>query len=656
MATLNPPVHLRALFYVFLMVISARSFAAPSLEDYGNLPAIDHVAVSPDGERIAFRRTLDGTDAVYVIAIEDNKYISGIDVSRVKPRDIYFLNNESLFILASDHRRISGFRGKHEISTGYVLNIKEDKIHQLLKPGDGVVYPGQTGLGRVVGVSPDSQHVYMPAYFGKAQKFNGGDLDPSFSLLRVTLDGLPRARLHRNGSKNAIDFFVSQAGELLVLEEFDDEKDLHTLTAFSEDGDKIIFQNSTQYITHSFVGLTADERHIVMVNEDSDTGRSSYYLVSLANGEIIGPMHSREGANIMGVVSNIQRVVQGVVYSGFTPTYKFFNEKLDQRVKVIQGNFPEHSVSIASHSPDWKNILVLVEGSQSPGDYYLFSEGEQAQFITTRRPNIEPESVNPIAKVTFKARDGLPIPTLITIPRDRISDMTNLPAVVMPHGGPASYDNIGFNYWAQALASQGYMVIMPQFRGSSGFGLEHELAGHGEWGGKMQDDVTDALKFALDKGMVDPERVCIVGASYGGYSALAGGAFSPDLYKCVVSINGIGDLKDFRNWTRKRGGRSSASVAYWETQIGGEEYTDEIAEARSPARHAKNFLAPVLLIHAEDDEIVDISQSKDMRKALTKADKNVTFVELEGDDHWLSNGEMRLKALKETVKFINQHI
>ena len=656
MKLLHRPITQFVLACFFLATAPFQTFAAPTIEDYGNLPAVDHVAVSPDGAYIAFRQTLDGEDAVYVISLKDNEYISGVDVSRVKPRRLYFLNNNSLFILASDHKRISGFRGKHEISTGYILDIKEGKIHQLLRPGDGIVYPGQSSLGRVVGVSPDGEHVYMPAYYGKNQSFNGGRLDPSFSLLRVTLEGRPLARLHAGGSQDGIDFFVNREGELVAMEEYDDEKDLHTLTAYSEDGENIIFQQTTEYISQYFVGLTPDGQHIVMLDTDTESERSSYYLLSLNDGEITGPLYSREDADITGVVSNIQRVVEGVVYSGFTPSYTFFDDKLDSRVKAIQGNFPEHNVSIASHSPDWKHILVQVEGSQSPGDYYLFSEGKQPRFITTRRPNIEPESVNPIARVTFKARDGMPIPTLLTIPRDKVADMTNLPAVVMPHGGPASYDEINFDYWAQALASQGYMVIMPQFRGSSGFGLTHELAGHGEWGGKMQDDVTDALKFVIAKGMVDPERVCILGASYGGYSALAGGAFTPDLYQCVVSINGIGDLKDFRNWVRNRSGRSSASVAYWETQIGGEEYSDEIAESRSPARHAYNFRAPVLLIHAEDDEIVDIHQSEDMEKALERADKQVTFVELEGDDHWLSNGETRLKALQETITFINKHL
>src|SRR5690606_351827 len=131
------------------------------------------------------------------------------------------------------------------------------------------------------------------------------------------------------------------------------------------------------------------------------------------------------------------------------------------------------------------------------------------------------------------------IPTLLTIPKEKITVLKNLPAVIYPHGGPESHDVIRFDYLAQALAAQGYLVIQPQYRGSSGFGRQHVLAGHGEWGKKMQDDLPDAIAALSDTGLIDPTRVCIVGASYGGYAALAGGAFTPELYKCVVSINGI---------------------------------------------------------------------------------------------------------------------
>lgn len=235
--------------------------------------------------------------------------------------------------------------------------------------------------------------------------------------------------------------------------------------------------------------------------------------------------------------------------------------------------------------------------------------------------------------------------------------MKNLPAVVIPHGGPASFDKIGFNYLAQAFAQQGYLVIQPQFRSSSGFGSEHLLAGYGEWGRKMQHDLTDAVTFFTKQGMIDKNRVCIVGSSYGGYAALAGGAFTPDLFKCVVSKNGIGNLKDFQNRISREQGTSSAAFAYWNDQIGGfSDTTEDIAAQRSPELSAAAFKAPVLLVYSEKDKIVPPRQSVTMYDALKSENKQVEILKLEGDDHHLSQGETRLQALRATIEFVNKHI
>ena len=172
----------------------------------------------------------------------------------------------------------------------------------------------------------------------------------------------------------------------------------------------------------------------------------------------------------------------------------------------------------------------------------------------------------------------------------------------------------------------------------------------------MQDDLSDAVRFFETKGVIDPDRVCIVGGSYGGYAALAGGAFTPELYKCVVSINGIGDLERFRNWVRGERGRSSEALAYWEMQIGRHDYSAEDARARSPEFAADNYSAPVLLIHSKSDEIVPVSQSERMHKALERAGKEVEFLRLKGDDHYLSFGETRTEALQAIVQFVEEHL
>ncbi|MCJ7591997.1 MAG: alpha/beta fold hydrolase [Woeseiaceae bacterium] len=643
-----------------LMFLLAASFlsaaqAEPTIEDYGALPEIQNMAISPNGELVAYRNVTSNRDVIVVVSLQKAAVVTAIDVSLIKPRDVFFINNERVLLRAAEHRRVRGFKGRFDVSTLFSLDIDSGKIKQLLVPGDGVVYPGQTGLGQVVGNSPDGKYLFMPAFYGEPQLVMGEYAAPVYSLLRVP-PGPGKPRRIKSGSSATIDYFVDDSGEPIVMEEFDESHNLHSVYALQEDGWEEIYQNEGLLRDRGFVGLTPDRKHLVVLDTSDETGRTAYFTLSLSSGDISDPLYDRDDADIASVVVDMQRVVQGLQYSGLMPTYKFFDESVDQRVKDIQALFPGHSVKIVDHSPDWKHILILMEGPQSSGEYYLFSEGSEPEYIGARRPNIGSADVNPVGTVTFLARDGLRIPTIITIPKENISDLKNLPAVIMPHGGPASYDEVGFNYRAQALASKGYLVIMPQFRGSSGLGSSHQTAGYGEWGRKMQDDLSDAVRFFEEKGIIDPDRVCIVGGSYGGYAALAGGAFSPKLFKCVVSINGIGDLERFRNWVRAERGRASEALAYWEMQIGRDDYSPEDARARSPEFAADNYLAPVLLIHSKSDEIVPISQSERMYRALERAGKEVEFIQLDGDDHYLSFGETRTQALKATLRFIEENL
>lgn len=172
----------------------------------------------------------------------------------------------------------------------------------------------------------------------------------------------------------------------------------------------------------------------------------------------------------------------------------------------------------------------------------------------------------------------------------------------------------------------------------------------------MQDDISDAVSFAVKKGITDPNRVCIVGASYGGYAALAGGAFTPDLYKCVVAIAGIGDVKAFLSWEKRERGSKSSSVSYWKKQLANGEIDKAALVAISPENFVQNFKAPVLLIHGANDKTVPIEQSESMNSALKSAKKPVKFVELDKENHYLEESETRLKTLEESIQFVNANI
>ncbi|MGV8835203.1 alpha/beta hydrolase family protein [Cellvibrio sp.] len=624
--------------------------ASISLSEYGALPSVGMVAISPNGDLVAFRKVAGKQDTVHVVSIKDKKQVFALDVSKIQPGGIYFFNDEQLFLRVSEYTRVAGFRGKFDLSTAFVLNIKDKKIRQLLTPGEKIL-AGQTGLGNVVGITPDGQYALMPAYSPVDNHFP----TPTYSLYKVSLQK-KHIKSIQAGDSNTQDFFVNREGKAIVQEEYDDRNNEHKILALNDGKWIEIFKEKTPVKNKSFVGLTQDFQSLVMLTDDEKTGRTSYYTMSLKDGAITGPLLGRNDADIESVITDMQRVVYGVRYSGFNPSYAFFDKKIEKKMNDIQQQFPGQSVWLADWTPDWQKIVIKVEGSDYPEDYFLFDSNSQLSFLTSARPAFQPEDINPIGISNYAARDGLKIPTLLTIPRTKSNAIKNLPAVIYPHGGPAFHDTIGFDYFAQALAAQGYLVIQPQFRGSTGFGSEHYVAGHGEWGKKMQDDLSDAVKHFTSKGMIDPKRVCIVGASYGGYAALAGGAFTPDLYKCVVSINGIGDLNGMLAWDKNQHGSNSEVADYMAMQFANGEVDKKALEKMSPENYADNFAAPVLLIYSTNDKRVPPKQSEQMLKALKKQQKPAIALELEGENHHLLEGETRTQALEATVNFVRQHL
>ncbi len=637
-------------FYCVSASVAAAQKAL-SVRDYGALPTVSMMSVSPSGDMVAFRNRDGERDLVVVVSLKEKKRVATLDVSEITPHRLYFATEDELILVVSQMRRLLGYRGELDLSTAYAYNLRRNKLRQLLKPGD-VIYKGQTGMGNIVGLSPDHRYVYMPAFVPESK----GDPSPDMDLLRVELKSPRRPKVHFRGRQSSLDFFVDRQGEVIAHEIFNNRKNRHRVLARQGDDWKEIYRKDTEVREISIVGISPDWQSLVILGYNADTGREDYFTLSLADGEIRNAGFGRADADIEQVITGIDRVVWGVRYSGFSPSYKFFDAELDKRMAEILAIFPKQSVWLSDWSQDWKDLVVYVEGSSFSGNYYKFSREAKAVQLAAARPQITEANIHPVGKVTFRARDGLKIPTLLTIPRDKLDDMKNLPAVMMPHGGPAAYDHIGFDWMAQALANRGYLVIQPQFRGSSGFGLAHYKAGQGEWGRKMQDDVTDAVKVLADKGIVDPRRVCIAGASYGGYAALAGGAFTPELYRCVVSINGVADLRDMLKEERMEHGSDHWLLSYWEHSIASGEVSKKKLNGMSPAQHAENFRAPVLLIHGEKDKTVPIAQSKTMYKKLKRAKKPVEFIKLDDENHHLLRGGTRLQAVEAMVEFVDEHL
>jgi len=331
--------------------------------------------------------------------------------------------------------------------------------------------------------------------------------------------------------------------------------------------------------------------------------------------------------------------------------------KLNVHMAGIRKYFKDSAnVYVVDGSDDSQTLLLYVEGPSDAPSYYSYQlQSKQIQRVGLVQEALADKLLPTASIVSYAARDGMKLSGYLTRPPGADKE-SMLPLIMMPHGGPEARDHLAFDLYVQYFASLGYAVFQPNFRGSDGFGRQFAESGYGEWGHKMQDDISDALDLLVRQKVVDPERVCIVGASYGGYAALAGAAFTPTIYKCVVSLAGPSDLAEFLKSRRKKFGEDSDVYAYWMKQIGDPGHDAARITATSPMLHVDQIRAPILLIHGDADEIVPYQQSKDMKKALDKAGHATRLITLEGAGHSGWSDEDERMVMTEIGEFVKGHI
>ncbi|KCZ55365.1 hypothetical protein HY29_12580 [Hyphomonas beringensis] len=609
------------------------------------------MSISPDGNLVAFITRADGADLVTIYDARTGQLNYRLKLTDLSTRSLGFADNEHLIIVASDTERVVGIPGQFEKYQAYSYNLQTGNYRPLLRETKGL-HPAQSGLSHIIGWDAKNKNtIFMAAWMGTR--------DPEYTLLRANLDN-GRGRRAWQGTSNTINFYVDTDGTVLAREEYDNRKNIYRITTWANGKEEVLYEVEAPQVPISLRGVKSDKSGLLFVKSqgaNEDAGFDELYELSFS-GEITSLGLGREGMDIDGTLTDGNGFVVGVRYSGALPSYKFFDPEIDQSVQSLLAAFPASSIRIVDWTSDWSKILYLFNGSDTTGSYILEDRATGGLTrILDQRTDIPKESIGEIMAINYPARDGLMIPSILTLPAGKTFETTqNAPLVVIPHGGPAAYDYVGFDWMAQYFANRGYLVLQPNFRGSTGYGQAHTTAGYGQWGKAMQDDVTDGVKILINEGKADPERVCIAGASYGGYSALAGGAYTPDLYKCVISIAGVSDLPAMLRQEVKDAGGDHWVVDYWKTQMGDPDSEDVDLDAISPATSAAAFQAPVLLIHGRDDTVVPIRQSRIMEDALKSAGKDVTFIELKGEDHWLSSGETRLATLQAMADFVDQHM
>lgn len=337
-----------------------------------------------------------------------------------------------------------------------------------------------------------------------------------------------------------------------------------------------------------------------------------------------------------------------VVGASFATDYRYvdyFDPELKQLAGALGKAFPgKVAIGIEDASADERKLLVLVTGDTNPGTFYLYDKGtRQLGEILPVRPELAGAKLADMKPIRFPAADGTIIPGYLTLPPG--SDGKNLPAIVMPHGGPSARDEWGFDWLVQFYAARGYAVLQPNYRGSSGFGSEwFQQNGFQSWPTAIG-DVASAGHWLVDQGIAAPDKLAIVGWSYGGYAALQSQVVEPGLFKAVVAIAPVTDLDVLREEAR-----NSSDFRVVEDFIGKGPHVD----SGSPARHADAFLAPVLLFHGDTDRNVGVGESRLMRDRLKAAGKPVDYVEFKGLDHQLDNGPARIRLLSESDRFLRR--
>lgn len=615
----------------------------PPLDAYGDLPAVEDIAISPNGTSTAQVLRINGERRV-LVSRGDKVLLNGSS-GTTKVRSIEWADDDTVLLTNTSTVAMYGFAAsKYELTGTVILSMVPGGL-------SGMVF------GKTKGIADTTRGRYgIRSVGGNTVGYFGGiELDVSgpgthFKHGRTSLYAVDlktnRARpvASAPAEYHYRDWLVDGAGNVAVTLDIAENNGLWKITL---PGGRELARGVDPTGDVSLLAFGQDGASVIYQIEGGD-GNQRWYEVPLAGGQPKGVLND-VGIERIFVDRSTGNMIGYRKSEGGRETV--MNDPVHQHALTrIFKAFTGQETHLIDWTPDFSKVIVRTTGNQNSGTWYLVDVVQRrATPIADERPAILPEQVGPISKIKYTAADGLEMEGILTLPPGH--EAKNLPVILLPHGGPASYDTPDFDWWAQAFASRGYAVFQPNFRGSTGGTDAFRHAGDGEWGRKMQTDISDGLAALAKRGVVDPRRACIVGASYGGYAALVGVTLQQGLYRCAVSVAGVADLKLMYATDIRESGDSKMLGKALREQLGDPRGYDAV----SPRRFAARADAPVLLIHGKDDTVVPYKQSQVMADALKDAGKPFEMVTLAGEDHWLSRAETRKRMLSETMRFVEKN-
>ncbi len=604
------------------------------VEVFAELPRIEAPTLSPDGTRVMSKQAVGGRQVLVVTSLFEQGKMSALGAGDDVDINWWrWVNDDWLVVGVGSQQMVYG----NEVYITRLLGVSADMktVKRIAWDASGiraddVLWVAKDGSPRILQSRQsniETQDWWNPSVF---------EVDVSTG----------RSRRVAEGRHNVNTWYADGTGQVRAGYRYNDETRRSQLLyrANNNEAFRVIAQRNRNDEDGLTIPLTfrTDGTAIAF---DEDDGFTSIYQVSLPDLNPVRKLYSLPGYDVDSIFDNAaENDIAGAVVTDRFSHSIWFDETLKELQAAVDGSIGDRRARIVSWDRSRRRFLIEIgTASQAGGLYYWDASQARMQRIAWNSAGLQDRRMSPVTTIRYAARDGTPIESVLTMPRHR-AGQRNLPLIVMPHGGPAARDSEGWDWWSQYLAELGYVVIQPNYRGSSGYGRAFSRKGAGEWGLKMQDDLNDAITHLAREGIADPKRVCMVGGSYGGYAAMRAAQRDGALYRCAVSFAGVSDLEALRRYDSQF--LNGRSIGDWLRKQAPD------FRAISPRFGAATFSTPILLVHGKLDKRVPVNQSRTLAAELRRAGKPHIYIEQPLGDHFFSRGEDRLQFLKAMTDFL----
>lgn len=624
------------------------------IESFFKLPEYADMQLSPDGQHIAALSPVNGHQNLVIIDVKTRKAKA---ITALEDRDVVlveWINNKRLTYYTG---RL-GERDVQQRGGGYFAIDADGTAPRLISEGlDEQTSAGMRatfrGLGLVRRLPGDTDDIIVEETI-----YSSGQQPKSGTLYRLdTRTGRKTdISLPKPATGDSEGWVVDARGVARVFETSSADGDTAIYYRAGADAPwrKIDeFNVNTRNRAWSPRAVARDDKTLYVASRQ---GRDKYaiYRFDPETGKLSEPLAEHPRADLTTLVRD-RRDVVGVRYNAGYPGVAWFDETLAKVQAIADKAFPDNRNEL-NWSSDVGTVLIHSLSDVMPGSFYLYDvKANKMEWLADSRPWIDPKKMSNMTIVRYSARDGLEITATLTIPKG--SSGKNLPLVMVIHGGPW----VGPDFWrwhpeVQFLASRGYVVMQPNYRGTQGFGFRHLASSFGQWGLTMQDDIVDGVKHLVDQGTVDPRRVCIYGGSYGGYAAMMGITRDADVFKCAVDYVGVTDLELLLTASWSDTFNSDFARASYRRRIGVPGKDDQRLKETSPVNLAARIKGPVLMAYGGSDRRVVPEHGTRMKAAMERAGHKPQWIIVDDEGHGYRKLENQVMFYGAMEKFLDQNI